>query len=165
MIMEENIIIKGLFECSCQGNCVQLTIGDHWYSVSAGVDEENTYEIEILECSHEDDEDYNFIEKSIYKHLIELSKEEYEAALEFTFEDIEFETRIDGMLAVKATKDLLNYCLRNITATLYYTDTLNGKDFDFEKYERKWEKYFKKLLHKRMNGEAIAPYIPGYEPR
>lgn len=163
--MEENMTIKSILNCSCLGNCVQLTIGDHWYSISAGAGEENTYKIEILECSNDDDEDYYIVEKSIYKHLIELSKEEYEAASKFPFEDVEFITHIDEMLAAKVAKDFLNYCLKNITATLYYTDTMNGKNFNFEKNERKWEKYFKKLLHKRMNGEAISPYIPGYEPR
>ncbi len=157
--------MNGLFECSCQGNSVQLTIGGQWYNIGTGVGERNSYEIYILQEAEEGDEDYNFIEKEIYRHLIELSDEEWEAAQEYTFEDIEFETRIDKLLAAKITKDMLRYCVRNIEKTLYYSNGLKGQDFDFDRYEKKWEKYFKMLLHKRMKGELVAPYIPGYEPK
>ncbi len=163
--MEEQKNISGIFECSCQGNCIQLIIGNLWFCIGAEIGDENAFEIYIMQCAYEDDEDYNFIEKTIYRHEIPLTEEEAEAAMEYTFEDIEFETRIDELLAAKIAKDILKYSIRNIEKTLFYSNTLKGSDLDFDRYEKKWEKYFKKLLHKRMNGETVAPYIPGYEPK
>lgn len=156
---------NNLFDCSCQGNCVQMTLAGQRMDFGAEVGENNCYEIYILQCAEEEDNGCNFIEREIYRYTIDLTNEEWEAAQEFTFEDIEFETRIDGLLAARVARDILNYCVRNIKKTLYYTSLLVAEQMDIAAYEKKWEKYFKELLHKRMNGELIAPYIPGYEPK
>lgn len=152
-------------DCSCQGNKVQLILAGQRFDIGAEIGERPNFELSILQCAEEDDEGCNFIERIVYQHDIKLSDEEYDAAQEFSYEDIEFEARIDGLMSARMAKDIFKYCLTQIEKTLFYSNILKGSSLDSTKYEKKWDKYFKYLLHERMEGRTIAPYIPGYEPK
>lgn len=157
---DKDIIGYGpLCEISRGGNCVEIHIGNGCFWVYAQPGDKNEFSITI---SLEEDMEAEGDGTVVFEHIIHLTDEEYDAALESSIEDFLFQDDVDSLVAQRVAKGLFGFILRSLDKPRYYGEeafSIPDKTIDG------WEKYAKEHIHKRMRGELISDYIPGYEPK
>lgn len=156
---EEVIGFGSLCNISRGGNCVEIHIGNGSFWVYAQPGEKNEFWITVsLKEDDEEDSDGTVV----FKHLVRLTDEEYNTALDSSFEDFLFNDNVDSLVSQRVTKGLFGFIIRSLDKPRFYgEDSFTIPD----KTIVSWERYTKDLIHKRMRGELISEYIPGYEPQ
>lgn len=152
--MEDNVIIEDFISSCYRGNNnVELYIGAECLSISAQPGEKNSYEVTVLRISEEHGEEV------VLSFQFLLTKEEFDAAWEYSMEDFMFVDNIDSLVAKRVARDLFTFLLMSLG-----TDSSSGGCEMEQRYIKEWEDYFKYLLHERMEGRTIADYHAGFEP-
>lgn len=158
--MEENKEYFGsLCDMSRGENCVEIHIGNGclWFRAEPG--ENNQFELSVV---LEEDSEIPGDGTTVFEHVIDLTKEEADAACESSMEDFLFHDNVDSLAAQKLAKSFFSFVDKKLGIPRQYgEDIFNFPDKEIDNIE----KYVKDLIHKRMRGELISEYIPGYEPQ
>ena len=156
---EEVIGYCPLCDISRGGNCVEIHIGNGIFWVYAEPGDKNEF---IISVSLEEDMDAEDDGTVVFEHIIDLTDEEYDAAIYSSMEDFMFEDNVDSLVAQRVTKGLFGFIIRSLNKPRYYGE----EGFIIpDKTIESWERYTKELIHKRMRGELISTYIPCFEPQ
>lgn len=159
--MEDKEVIGfgSLCDISRGENCVEIHIGTGCFWVYAQPGDKNEFSITV---SLEEDMEAEGDGTVVFKYIIHLTDKEYAAALDSSFEDFLFQDNVDSLVAQRVAKGLFGFIIRSLNKPRYYgEDSFTIPD----KTIVSWEKYAKDLIRKRMRGELISEYIPGYEPK
>lgn len=161
--MDNELFIDSLLSLDRGANCVEFNIGFLHLAVFAGAEEKPFYKLSVVASLllSEDEEEEPF-EKEVWSHYFKLSDEEFAAAIDSSSEDFMFVDNVDSLVSQRVTKGIMGYVVRCLGKENWYGHPLFSIG---DKIISRWEAYTKELIGKRMRGELISNYIPGYEPK
>lgn len=138
-----------IVDCQYVGDAIKFSIGTEVFELRSEPSVNSTYEVVL--SKNADDESKG--RKQLFSVLFDLSSEEYRIAVSSSVNDRSiFVHNIDGLMSLRVARDIFSYLLVSLGNT-EYNESMR------DRCTTEWCDYLHYLIHERMDGLAISPYI------